>query len=320
MVQRPLRVESAPDPEPGPDEIVLRVSACGVCRTDLQLVEGDLAARQLPITPGHQVVGRVTGVGRNVAQWRPGDRVGVAWLAEACGACRFCATDRENLCPDARFTGWDRDGGYSDLMTARADFAFSVPDAFSDLEAAPLLCGGVIGYRSLRISAITPGGNLGLYGFGASASLAIQVAQHWGCNVFVTTRSRSEQQRALEMGAAWAGSYHEKPPVPLDAAVTFAPVGHVAIEALKAVDRGGTVAVNAIHLDHIPEFGYDLLWWERQLRSVANYTRADAAEFLALAAAIPIQTAPDEYPLTDANLALQRLREGEVSGTAVLVP
>lgn len=318
--QRPLRRRSAPDPAPGPDEIAIAVAACGVCRTDLQLVEGDLTARRLPITPGHQVVGRVSAVGRGVTEWKPGDRAGVAWLATTCGTCRFCTTGRENLCDTARFTGWDRDGGYSASMTARADFAFRIPGTFTDLEAAPLLCGGVIGYRSLRISGITPGGNLGLYGFGASASLAIQVALHWGCRVFVTTRSRAEQQRALAMGAAWAGSYHEKPPVPLDAAVSFAPVGHVAIEALKAVDRGGIVAINAIHLDHIPEFGYDLLWWERQIRSVANFTRSDATEFLDLAAAIPIQTTRDEYPLSDANLALQRLKRGEVSGAAVLVP
>jgi propanol-preferring alcohol dehydrogenase len=318
--QRPLRRHSAPDLAPSPNEIVIAVGACGVCRTDLQLVEGDLIAKQLPITPGHQVVGRVAAVGRDVTGWKPGDRTGMAWLAGTCGACRFCTTGRENLCEDSRFTGWDRDGGYSDLMTARADFAFRIPDAFTDLEAAPLLCGGVIGYRSLKVSGITPGGNLGLYGFGASAGLAIQVALHWNCNVFVTTRSPHEQRRALDMGAAWAGSYHEKPPVPLDAAITFAPVGHVAIEALKALDRGGTVAINAIHLDHVPEFGYDLLWWERQIRSVANFTRADANEFLDLAATIPIRTAVDEYPLSDANLALQRLKRGDVSGTAVLVP
>jgi len=318
--QRPLRRHSAPDLAPRPNEIVIAVGACGVCRTDLQLVEGDLIARQLPITPGHQVVGRVAAVGRDVTRWKPGDRTGMAWLAGTCGACRFCTTGRENLCEDSRFTGWDRDGGYSNLMTARADFAFRIPDAFTDLEAAPLLCGGVIGYRSLKVSGITPGGNLGLYGFGASAGLAIQVALHWNCNVFVTTRSPHEQRRALDMGAAWAGSYHENPPVPLDAAITFAPVGHVAIEALKALDRGGTVAINAIHLDHVPEFGYDLLWWERQIRSVANFTRADAIEFLDLAATIPIRTAVDEYPLSDANLALQRLKRGDVSGTAVLVP
>lgn len=301
-------------------DIVVEVNACGVCRTDLQLVEGDLSPRRLPITPGHQIVGRVIAVGPDVTRWHPGDRAGVAWLASTCGTCRFCISGRENLCGDAEFTGWDRDGGYADRMTARADFAFRIPNGFDDLEAAPLLCGGVIGYRALKVSGIQPGGTLGLYGFGASAGLAIQVANHWGCRIFVATRSPREQQRALELGAAWAGSYHEAPPAPLDAAITFAPVGHVAIEALKAVDRGGTVAVNAIHLDRVPEFGYDLLWWERQIRSVANFTRADAVEFLALAAEIPIRTVRDDYPLSDANVALQRLKRGEVSGAAVLIP
>jgi propanol-preferring alcohol dehydrogenase len=318
--QRPLRRAEGPSPRPGAGEIIIEVGACAVCRTDLQLVEGDLEARRLPITPGHQIVGRVIAVGPNVTEWRPGDRAGVAWLAGTCGACRFCTGGRENLCPEATFTGWDRDGGYADQMAARADFALHIPDAFSVLEAAPLLCGGVIGYRSLKISGITPGGTLGLYGFGASAGLAIQVALHWDCRVYVATRSPREQQRALDMGAVWAGSYHEVPPAPLDAAITFAPVGHVAIEALKAVDRGGTVAINAIHLDHIPEFGYDLLWWERHIRSVANFTRADAAEFLDLAAQIPIQTVHDDYPLSDANVALQRLKRGDVSGAAVLIP
>jgi len=318
--QRPLRRAEGPSLKPGAGEIAIEVDACGVCRTDLQLVEGDLEARRLPITPGHQIVGRVIAVGPDVTEWRSGDRAGVAWLAGTCGACRFCISGRENLCPEATFTGWDRDGGYADQMTARADFAFHIPDAFSDLQAAPLLCGGVIGYRSLKISGITPGGTLGLYGFGASAGLAIQVALHWDCRVYVATRSPREQQRALDMGAVWAGSYHETPPAPLDAAITFAPVGHVAIEALKAVDRGGTVAINAIHLDHIPEFGYDLLWWERHIRSVANFTRADAAEFLDLAAQIPIQTVHDDYPLSDANVALQRLKRGDVSGAAVLIP
>ena len=303
---------------PRPGEILLDVAACGVCRTDLQLVEGDLEAHALPVVPGHQVVGRVLSVGDGVADWDVGDRAGVAWLGSACGECRFCTSGRENLCEKAVFTGWDRDGGYASRMTARADYALRIPDAFDDLDAAPLLCGGVIGYRSLKISGIRPGGCLGLYGFGASALLSIQVALHWGCDVFVATRSQTEQQRALEMGAAWAGSYHDRPPVPLDAAVTFAPAGYVIVEALKAVDRGGTVAVNAIHLDRIPEFGYDLLWWERRLASVANFTRRDAQEFLDLAAAIPVQTVIDVYPLADANLALQRLEEGRVSGAAVL--
>jgi propanol-preferring alcohol dehydrogenase len=307
-------------PIPGAGEIAITVGACGVCRTDLQLVEGDLTARRLPVIPGHQVVGRVLSVGEGVEQWRVGDRVGVAWLAGACGDCDQCRSGRENLCAEAVFTGWDRDGGYAETMTARADFVFPVPEVFSDLEAAPLLCGGVIGYRSLRISGIVPGGRLGLYGFGASALLAMQVALHWGCEVYVATRSGRERERAVELGAVWVGGYDDPPPVALDAAVTFAPVGSVVVAALRAVRPGATVAINAIHLDEIPAFDYDLLWRERALRSVANFTRRDAEEFLALAATIPIRTIVDVYPLADANTALADLARGDVAGAAVLVP
>lgn len=314
----PLEAVDRTRTAPGPGEIAIDVSACGVCRTDLQLVEGDLPARRLPIVPGHQVVGRVRSVGAGVDRWQPGERVGVAWLGGACGSCDRCRAGDENLCPDAEFTGWDRDGGYGESMLARADFAFALPERFSDLEAAPLLCGGVIGYRSLRISGIEPGGRLGLYGFGASALLAIQVARHWGCEVYVATRSGAERRRAREMGAVWAGDAHERPPTELDAAVTFAPVGSVVVAALEALRPGGTVAINAIHLDRIPEFDYDLLWRERGLRSVANFTRRDARDFLALAAEIPIRTVPDLYPLAHANTALERLSRGEVEGAAVL--
>ncbi len=294
------------------------MTACGVCRTDLQLTEGDLPARRLPIIPGHQVVGTVEAIGEGVTGWTVGDRAGVAWLGGACGACRYCTSRRENLCERAEFTGWDRDGGYAEYITARADFCLPLPPSFADLDAAPLLCGGVIGYRSLRVSGVQPGGRLGLFGFGASASLAIQVAVHWGCDVYVVTRSRAEQERALRLGARWAGSYGEPVPVPLDAAVTFAPAGDVVIRALEAVDRGGTVAINAIHLDRIPEFPYDRLWWERSLRSVANFTREDAGQFLELAATIPVRTEYDVYPLEAANEALLALREGRVTGAAVL--
>jgi alcohol dehydrogenase, propanol-preferring len=316
--ERPLVAlqRDVPDPERG--EIAIEVSACGVCRTDLQLVEGDLPARRLPIVPGHQVVGRVRAVGAGVDEWRIGDRVGVAWLGGSCGVCAACRRGEENLCADAEFTGWDRDGGYAESMTARADFCFAIPERFSDVEAAPLLCGGVIGYRSLKISGIRPRGRLGLYGFGASALLAMQVALHWECEVYVATRSTSERERALELGAVWVGGYDEEPPVPLDAAVTFAPVGTVVVAALRAIGPGGTVAINAIHLDEIPTFDYDLLWRERGLRSVANFTRRDATEFLALAAEIPIRTIVDEYPLANANEALAALAHGNVSGAAVL--
>jgi alcohol dehydrogenase, propanol-preferring len=314
----PLHLAERAPLVPGHEEIAIDVTACGICRTDLQLVEGDLEPRKLPVVPGHQVVGRVRTVGAGVTRWAPGDRVGVGWLAGTCGGCTACRSGLENLCPHAAFTGWDRDGGYAEQMLARADFAYALPDSFADLDAAPLLCGGVIGYRSLRISGIEPGGRLGLYGFGASALLSIQVARYWGCEVYVCTRSEPEQARALQLGAVWAGGAHDHPPVPLDAAVTFAPVGSVAVAALEALRPGGTVAINAIHLDHVPEFDYRKLWQERSLRSVANFTRRDAHEFLALAAEIPIRTVVDLAPLDAANSTLRRLRDGELDGAAVL--
>ncbi|MGZ8785984.1 MAG: zinc-binding alcohol dehydrogenase family protein, partial [Acidimicrobiia bacterium] len=257
-------------------------------------------------------------LGAGVTGWSIGDRAGVGWLAGTCGTCDLCVRGLENLCEQARFTGWDRNGGYATEMTARSDFALPLPPGMGDLDVAPLLCGGVIGYRALKVSGIEPGGRLGLYGFGASALLAIQVALHWGCDVFVVTRSAQERARALDMGAAWAGGYDEVPPVRLHAAVTFAPVGSVVVAALKALDRGGVVAVNAIHLDEIPAFPYEHLWWERQIRSVANFTRTDARQFLALAADLPIRTVVDRYPLADANQALADVKSGTVAGAAVL--
>lgn len=314
----PLALREVPDPSPGPGELLLRIGACGVCRTDLQIAEGDIEARRLPLIPGHQAVGRVEAVGSGVAGWSVGDRAGVGWLGGTCGSCRWCRSDRENLCEDAVFTGWDRDGGYAERMTVGADFAIRLPDAFGDLDAAPLLCGGVIGYRALRMSGIDPGGRLGLFGFGASALLSIQVARHWGCETFVVTRSPAERARALVLGAAWVGDYDDQVPVPLDAAVTFAPAGDVVVAALRAVDRGGTVAINAIHLDRIPEFPYEHLWLERSIRSVANSTRRDAREFLELAASIPVRTETEVHPLSEANRALARLARGDVAGAAVL--
>jgi propanol-preferring alcohol dehydrogenase len=315
---RPLLLVERPDPAPRAGELLLRVAACAVCRTDLQLVEGDLGARTLPIVPGHQIVGRVEAIGPGVQGWTVGHRAGVAWLGGTDGTCAHCAAGRENLCENARFTGWDRDGGYATHALVRADFALHLPDGFADLDAAPLLCGGVIGFRSLRVSGVRPGGRLGLYGFGASATLAIQVARHWGCRVFVCTRSSAEKQRAATLGAEWVGGYEQKPPVPLDAAVTFAPSGDVVAKALQALDRGGTVAINAIHLDRVPQLAYADLWWERQLRRVANFTREDARDFLELAARIPVRTEYEVHPLADANLALERLARGEVRGAAVL--
>jgi len=306
--------------QPGVDELLLEVDACASCRTDLQIVRGDLPARRLPIIPGHQVVGRVVAVGERVSDWSVGERAGAFWLASSCGECASCRAGRENLCPEARFTGWDVDGGYAQALLVRADFALRLPDG-EPLALAPLLCGGVIGYRALRRSGIQPGGRLGLYGFGASASLAIQVARHWGCEVYVATRSPADGERAIELGATWAGDSTGKPPVKLDAAVTFAPVGSVVIAALQALGRGGTVAINAIHLDGIPAFDYDDLWWERSITSVANVTRADAREFLALAAEIGIATNPHAYPLDRAGDALADLEAGVIgAGAAVLLP
>jgi alcohol dehydrogenase, propanol-preferring len=314
----PLEAADLPDPAPGEGEIAIAVAACAVCRTDLQLCEGDLAARRLPVIPGHQAVGRVAAVGPGVRGWREGDRAGAYWLAGADGTCRHCRAGRENLCERAAFTGWDRDGGFAERLLVRAEYAARLPEGPDDTALAPLLCGGVIGYRALRLTGIRPGGRLGLYGFGASALCTIQVALHMGCEVAVATRSAAERERARSLGAAWTGGYADRPPEPLDAAITFAPSGDVVAAALAAVDRGGTVAVNAIHLDRLPEMPYEALWWERSLRSVANVTRADAAEFLELAAEIPVRTTVEEHPLEDANLALARLADGEVRGAAVL--
>jgi alcohol dehydrogenase, propanol-preferring len=317
IVTAPLHSTNRPDGRAVAGELILSVVACAVCRTDLQLVEGDLESHRLPIIPGHQAVGRVADVGEGVTDWSVGDRAGVAWLASTCGRCDLCRSGRENLCADARFTGWDVDGGYATRIGVRSDFALRLPEGFDDLSAAPLLCGGVIGYRSLRVSGIRPGGRLGLFGFGASALLTLQVARYWECEVHVRTRSARDQARASALGAASVGTYDDPTP-PLDAAVTFAPAGDVVLAALRDLDRGGTVAINAIHLDRIPEFPYEWLWWERGIRSVANFTREDARAFLELSATIPIQTQIEAFPLADGNEALRRLAAGDLEATPVL--
>jgi propanol-preferring alcohol dehydrogenase len=312
----PLAAEEREVPTPAAGQMRIRISACAVCRTDLQIAEGDIPARKMPIVPGHQIVGRVES---DSSKWKKGDRVGVAWLGGACGHCEQCRSGRENLCREARFTGWDDDGGFATHALVREDFAFAVPEAFDDEHAAPLLCGGIIGYRSLRRSGIQPGQRLGLFGFGSSAHLALQVAVHWKCRVFVWTRSEDEQERARALGAEWAGAYDsDARPPPVHAAVTFAPVGKVVIDALKKLERGGTLAINAIHLDGIPAFSYDDLWLERSICSVANFTREDAREFLALAAAAKIRPDIRVYPFRDVNQALADLKAGRVHGTAVL--
>lgn len=314
----PLRPASLPEPAPGPGEVEIAVEACGVCRTDLHLVEGEVAAR-LPVVPGHQAAGRVVALGPGVEGLAAGDAVGVGWLASTCGACALCRSGRENLCARATFTGRDRDGGYAERMVADAGWVYPLPPGFPAREAAPLLCAGIIGYRSLRRASVRPGNRVGLFGFGASAHLAIQVALHWKCEVFAFTREAHHRELARAMGAAWAGEAFEDPGVPLDAAVTFAPAGDLVPLALERVGPGGTVAVNAIHMSPIPSFPYETLYGERTVTSVMNYTRRDAEEFLALAAAIPVRAETEICALEDANAALLRVKRGQVRGAAVLV-
>jgi propanol-preferring alcohol dehydrogenase len=310
--------EEASLPAPGPGQVALRVLACGVCRTDLHIIEGELAT-PLPRVPGHQAVGRITALGAGVEGLAPGDRAGVAWLASICGTCRYCVDGRENLCEQPRFTGRDVDGGYAEQMLADARFVFPLPALLSDAEAAPLLCAGVIGYRALKLSEVQPGQRLGLIGFGASAHLALQVARAWGCETFVFTREPEHRRLALELGAAWAGEIEDDPGVPLDAAVSFAPAGWIVPVVLAKLARGGTLAVNAVYASDIPSFPYDVLYWERTVRSVANFTREDAREFFALAAEIELRPRVETYPLRAANEALLRLKRGEVAGAAVLL-
>lgn len=317
-----VRVGEAPRPAAAAGEVLIEVEACAVCRTDLQIASGELAARRLPIIPGHQVVGRVVEAGPGVAEPVVGSRVGLVWLAGTCGQCRFCRTGRENLCLSAEFTGWDRDGGWAEYVTARADHAHPMGEG-SASDIAPLLCGGVIGYRALRVAGVGPesaGTRVGLFGFGASATISLQLARFWGAEVYVVTRSAGEVSRARELGADWAGTYDEAIPQRLDAAVTFAPAGEVVLQALRACDRGAAVAINAIHLDGIPAFDYADLWWERSLRSVANVTRSDVREFLALVGPAQVQTQTEVLGLAEAPTALRRLRAGQVSGAFVLVP
>jgi propanol-preferring alcohol dehydrogenase len=318
--ESPLELVDLAEPQAGRGELLLRVTASAVCRTDLQIATGDLPQHRSPVVPGHQAVGVVAGVGPGVDGWSIGERAGTTWLAGFDGICRFCIEGRENLCRAASFTGWDCDGGFAEYVTIRASVAVRIPAELDDVAAAPLLCGGVIGYRALRLSGVGSGGRLGLCGFGASARQAIQVARHWGCEVHVASRSRRDLDQATALGAASVGGYDDPPPAPLDAAITFAPIGSVVISALRAVDRGATVVINAIHLDGIPAFSYDDLWWERSIRSVANVTRADAREFMELAAQIGISSEVEVHPLSSGNEALRRIESGEVAGAAVLIP
>ncbi len=316
----PLVIEEREALLPGPGEVGIRVHACGVCHTDLHIAEGDLPPHRLPVVLGHQIVGTVDRLGPDVTPDLEGRRVGVTWLAHACGACAFCVSGEENLCPQAQFTGYDVDGGFADRTLARAAFVVPIPLAFDDAAAAPLLCAGVIGYRALRVAGLQPGERLALFGFGASAHLAIQVARHWGCEVGVVTRGAEHRALAEELGACWAVEPGVAPPAPCDRAIVFAPSGAVVVAALRAVRPGGTVAINAVTLDGIPAMPYATLYGERVLRTVSHLTRADAHAFLRLAAEIPVRVQAESHPLEAANEILLRLKRRELRAAAVLRP
>lgn len=316
---RPLKLVDRPMPQPGAGELLVEVEVCGVCRTDLHVVEGDLAPAGPEIVPGHQVVGRVRECGEHTSRFGPGDRVGVAWLHRACGRCRFCARGSENLCLEPRFTGWHSDGGYAEYMTAPEDFVYEVPDEVVAASVAPLLCAGIIGYRAYLRSGVQPGERLGLYGFGGSAHITIQVARHFGCEVFVFSRGGSHRELAEELGASWVGDSFDAPPEPLQAAILFAPAGELVLPAMRALDRGGVLAIAGIHLSEIPPLDYQLhLFQEREIRSVTANTREDGRALLDLAARIPIHARTTSYPLEAANEALLDLKSDRVRGAAVL--
>jgi alcohol dehydrogenase, propanol-preferring len=315
---RPLSLQDLPIPKPGAGQVLLEVLYCGVCHTDLHTVEGDIHPPHLPLTPGHQVVGRIASLGDGVDNRSLGQRVGVPWLYNACGECQYCRRGEENLCPQARFTGFHVDGGYAEYMLAEARYVLPLQSEIEDQQAAPLLCAGIIGYRSLRKADLQPGECLGLIGFGASAHLAIQVARHWDCPVYVFTRSGEHRQHALQLGAAWAGGIEETAPSPIDRSVIFAPSGALVPRVLEKLRPGGTLAINAIHMSPIPEMPYNLIYGERTLRSVANATYQDGVEFLELAAQIPIRATISLYPLEEANQALLDLKNSAINGEAVL--
>jgi propanol-preferring alcohol dehydrogenase len=318
--ERPLHLVDLPDPEPGAGEIRVRVSACGVCRTDLHVIEGDLPQHTLPIVPGHQVVGRVDALGSGVSGFAPGDRVGVAWLRGTCGRCEYCLRGAENLCPDSRYTGYHANGGYAELAVVPEGFAYPIPDGFDDLQAAPLLCAGIIGYRALQRAEVPPGGRLALYGFGSSASVVIQIALHRGYEVHVVSRGDSHRQLAREMGALWVGAPGEAPPVEVDSAIIFAPAGDIVPDALASVRKGGTVAMAGIYMTPVPELDYEAhLFHEKNLRSVEANTREDGRGLLREAAEVPVRARVTTFPLREANEALIRLKNDDIDGSAVLV-
>jgi len=317
---QPLHLKEVPKPGTGPGELLIRVSACGICRTDLHVVDGELTEPALPLIPGHQIVGRVEAVGAGVAGFDPGQRVGVPWLGGSCGHCRYCLQQRENLCDAARYTGYQINGGFAEYTVADARYCFSLPEAYDDLQAAPLLCAGLIGYRAYRL--VETCDTVGLYGFGAAAHILIQVARHRGQQVYAFTRAGDTEAQAFArgLGAAWAGDSLESAPVELDGAIIFAPAGELVPAALRAVRKGGRVVCAGIHMSDIPTFPYEILWGEREICSVANLTRRDGDEFLPLAAQVPVRTTVHRYPLERANEALEDLRQGRFTGAAVLVP
>ena len=323
-IDRPLRLRELSLPILSEDEILLRVNACGICRTDLHVVEGELAVHRSPLIPGHQIVGRVTAIGSRVAGFAIGDRVGVAWLHRTCGVCEFCCSNRENLCEQPQFTGWTVDGGYAEYAVAPAAFSYHLPEKFDDVQSAPLLCAGIIGYRCLRLTELRDnewkGARLGLYGFGAAGHMSIQLARARGAEVYVCTRDRERHQAlARELGATWVGDAKDEPPVKLDASIVFAPAGELVPVALKAVRKGGTVVLGGIHMSPIPQFDYSLIYGERVVRSVANNTRDDGREFLIEAARTPVHTHTQVFPFDHANEALIALKNDSIRGAGVLV-
>jgi propanol-preferring alcohol dehydrogenase len=316
--KNPLEFTDVPKPEPGAGQVLVRVNACAVCRTDLHVIEGELTPRKTPITPGHQVVGIVEAAGAGAKLYPIGTRVGIAWLHSTDGTCEYCKAGRENLCDHPSFTGYTVDGGYAEYALAEESFVYPIPEGFRDLAAAPLLCAGIIGFRCLRIADIERGGRLGLYGFGAAAHVAIQVARHWGAEVYACTRDQRHQKLALELGAVWAGGTVDPPPVKLDSAIVFAPAGEIVPAALKALKRAGALVLGGIHMSTIPPLDYDLLYEERVVRSVANNTRQDGHDFLRIAAEIPIHTEIEVFPLSEANRSLNALKNDAIRGAAVL--
>jgi len=317
--ENPLELRDVPVPAVGPEDILIKVRCCGVCHTDLHAVEGELPDAKLPLIPGHEVIGVVEKMGERAARFRAGDRVGAAWLRSACGECRFCLSGLENLCETARFNGYHADGGYAEYLALPEKFAYAIPDRFLDEEAAPLMCAGIVGYRALKLSGIQPGGTLGLYGFGGSAHIAIQIARHWGSRVFVFTRSEEHRQLARTLGADWVGTAKDDPPAKLTNAIIFAPVGSLFLDALRVLDRGGTVASAGIHMSPIPEMDYrKYLYHERKMLSVANATRKDGEELLKIAAEIPVRTTVQTFALDAANDVLRLLKAGVINGAAVL--